>query len=71
MSKFLIINRTTSVLQVMVPPPDGMGHDYACISIGPSMAFDVMPIAGSRDICMRIPRLLDWKLRNIIDILEE
>jgi len=71
MRKFIIINRTTSILQVMVPPPDGSGRNYTCISIDSSMAFDVMPLAGSRDACMRIPRLLDWKHRNIIDILEE
>lgn len=44
---------------------------YSCITLEPSLAIDVLPIAGSVQLCKLIPRLYDWKHRNLVDILEE
>jgi hypothetical protein len=69
--KYVISNRTTNMIQVVVPAPVGSLRGSACLTLLPSGSLDILPYAGSIAACRRIAYLHGLECRNLISIHEE
>ena len=70
-SQYIIINKSTCNIELIIPAPHGSGRNSACIVIPMSNSFDILPLAGSISNCKNISHISDLKYRGLIDIVEK
>lgn len=69
--KFVVINRSGSVLQLEIPAPAGSGRFSASVSLDPSMTVDLVPFAGSKANCKLIPSVIQFLSRGALQLIED
>lgn len=68
--KFIVINRTSSILQLIIPAPTGSGRFSASIELEPANTVDLVPFAGSVINCNMIPQVIGMLNTGALQLVE-
>ena len=71
MAKFVVTNRSTYNIELVLPAPYESRRSAACFILTASNSIDILPWVGSIQSCRAIAQLRDLEMRNIIDIEED
>jgi hypothetical protein len=69
--KYVLVNRSSYNVQVIIPAPLNSRRNAACLIVQASCSVDILPYAGTRAACRRIPYINDLVVKGIIEIVEE
>lgn len=69
MAQYLVINRTTYDIQLIVPPPPSGRNGGTAVTLPPSGAVDILPYAGSIDNCKLIAHIHDLEVRGMVSVV--
>lgn len=67
----MVVNRSTSNVQLLIPAPVGSNRSAVALTVGPSNAINILPYAGSISACRSIGQLSYYEAKGIIEIIEE
>lgn len=69
MAAYILVNKTTDQIHLIIPSLPGSGRQYAAILLEPSGAYDILPLAGTLENCKSIAQIYNFQVRGLIDVV--